>query len=248
MSQARPEVAVLPTPEAACARAADVIAELLAARPDAVLALPAGNTPRLVYADLARRHREGGLSFARATAFTLDEYAGVGPDHPASFRRFLEDELYRHVDLPAARAHAPDARAADLDAACARYERQIAAAGGLDLCLLGIGGNGHIAFNEPGSPFDSQTRVVDLATETRAAAGPAFSGGLAPALAITVGIATILSARRCVLLAHGAGKAQVIARSLGEPASPALPASALQRHPNTTIILDAAAASALRGS
>jgi glucosamine-6-phosphate deaminase len=244
MSQARPEVAVLPTPQAACARVADIIAELVAAKPAAVLALPAGNTPRPVYADLARRHREGGLSFARANAFALDEYAGVAPDHPASFRRFLDEEFYRHVDLPAAHAHAPDALAADLEAACARYEREIAAAGGFDLCVLGIGANGHVAFNEPGSPFDSRTRVVDLASETRAAA--AFGAGLVPARALTIGIATILSARRCVLLAHGAAKAQVIARALAEPASAALPASALQRHANATIILDAAAASALR--
>ena len=244
MSQPRPEVAVLPTSEAACARAADLIAELLAAKPEAVLALPAGTTPRPVYAALVRRHRSGGPSFARATVFTLDEYAGIAPDHPASFRRFLDDELLRHVDLPT--AHAPDAIAADLDAACARYEREITAAGGLDLCLLGIGGNGHIAFNEPGSPFDSRVRVVDLAPETRATAAAAFGGAAVPARALTVGIATILSARRCVLLAHGAGKAPVIARALGEPPSPALPASALQRHANATIILDAAAASALR--
>jgi len=245
MSQPRLEVAVLPTPEAACARAADIVAELLAARPDAVLALPAGNTPRPVYADLARRHRERGLSFARATTFTLDEYAGLTADHPASFRRCLDQELYRHVDLAAGRAHAPDAAAADLEAACARYEAEIAAAGGIDLCLLGIGGNGHIAFNEPGTAFDSRTRVVDLAADTRVAAAGAFAGGPVPARAVTIGIATILSARRCVLLAYGAAKAAVVARALAVPASPAVPASALQLHADATIVLDAAAASRL---
>jgi glucosamine-6-phosphate deaminase len=238
-------VTILPTPEAACARVADIVAALLAAKPDAVLALPAGNTPLPVYAELARRHRERGLSFAQATAFTLDEYAGIGPDHQASFRRALDEALYRHVDLPPARAHAPDAGAADLDAACERYERAIAAAGGLDLCLLGIGGNGHVAFNEPGSPFDSRTRVADLADDTRAAAAGAFGGEPVPARALTIGIATILSARRCVLLAYGAAKAAVIARAIEAPASPALPASALQLHPDATIILDAAAASKL---
>jgi glucosamine-6-phosphate deaminase len=237
-------VTILATPEAACLRAAEMVAKLVAATPAPVLALPAGNTPRPVYAELARRHREQGLSFARATAFALDEYAGIAPDHPASFARFLDDELYRRVEWPRAQVHAPDATAADLDDACDRYDRAIAA-GGLDLCLLGIGANGHVAFNEPGSPFDSRTRVIALADDTRAAAAGAFGGGPAPARALTVGIATILSARRCVLLAYGAAKAAVVARAIQEPPSPALPASALQLHPDATFILDAAAASRL---
>ena len=238
-------VTILPTPEAACTLAADIVAALLAAKPDAVLALPAGNTPRPVYAELARRHREQGLSFARATAFSLDEYAGIGAAHPASFRRFMEDELYRHVDLPRERAHAPDGEAADLRAACESYERAIAAAGGFDLCLLGIGGNGHIAFNEPGAPVDSRTHVVALADDTRRALVASFGGGHVPAQAITIGIATILAARRCVLLAYGDAKAGVIARALQGPAVPGVPASALQLHPDAAVVLDAAAASQL---
>jgi glucosamine-6-phosphate deaminase len=238
-------VVIRSTPAAACETAAEIVADLLAAKPDAVVALPAGNTPRPVYAALVGRHRAAGLSFARATAFTLDEYAGIAADHPASFRRYMDDELYRHVDLPPGRTHAPDATAADLDAECARYERAIAGAGGLDLCLLGIGGNGHIAFNEPGSAFDSRTRVVDLADDSRAAVAASFPGGAVPARALTIGIATILSARRCVLLAYGAGKADVIAGAVQGPPAPALPASALQLHADATVILDAAAASRL---
>jgi glucosamine-6-phosphate deaminase len=238
-------VTILPTPEAACARAAEMVAATLRAKPDAVLALPAGNTPRPVYAELARRRRDEGLSFARATAFTLDEYAGVAGDHPASFRRALRDELYRYVDLADERVHALDGQAADPDAECTRYERAIADAGGLDLCLLGIGGNGHIAFNEPGSASDSRTRVVDLAAETRAAGAAAFGTDVVPSRALTMGIATILSARRCVLLAYGAAKAPIVARAIQEPPSPSLPASALQRHADATFILDAAAASKL---
>ena len=238
-------ITILPTPAAACTCAADIVADLLAAKPDAVLALPAGGTPRPVYADLARRQRAQRLSFARAIAFTLDEYAGVAADDPASFRRYLNDELHRHVDLPRAQAHALDAQAADLDAECARYERAIAAAGGLDLCLLGIGGNGHVAFNEPGSAFDSRTRVVDLAAETRAAAAASFGARPVPAHALTIGVATILSARRCVLLAYGGAKADVVARAIQETPSPALPASALQLHPDATFILDNAAAARL---
>ena len=236
---------VLPTPEAACRRAADIVAELVTAKPDAVLALPAGNTPRPVYADLARRHRAERLSFARATAFSLDEYVGIGPEHAASFRRFMADELYRHVDLPRAGTHAPDGDAADLRAACEHYERTIAAAGGFDLCLLGIGGNGHIAFNEPGTPTDSRTHIVMLADETRRALVASFGAERVPSQAITIGVATILGARRCVLLAYGAAKAGVIARAVGGPATPDLPASALQLHADATIIVDAAAASQL---
>src|SRR5262245_25938848 len=192
-------VVVLPTPEAACLRAADIVAQLLAARAGAVIALPAGNTPRPVYAELVRRHCEQGLSFASATAFTLDEYIGIGSEHPASFHSTMREELCRHIDLAPERAHAPDAAAGDLDGACRRYEAAIAAAGGLDLCVLGIGGNGHIAFNEPGAAFDSRTRVVDLAAETRAASAPAFAAGPVPTQALTIGIATILAARRCLL-------------------------------------------------
>jgi len=238
-------VAILPTPEAACLRAAEIVVEVLTAKPDAVLALPAGNTPRPVYAELVRRYRAAGLSFARATGFSLDEYEGIAGDHPASFRRYLNDELYRHVDLPWERAHTPNVTAADLDVACERYERAIAAAGGLDLCLLGIGGNGHVAFNEPGSPFDSRTRVVELADDTRATSAAAFGAEPVPLRALTIGVATILSARRCVLLAYGAAKAGVVARALQGPATPALPASALQLHPDATVILDAAASSQL---
>jgi glucosamine-6-phosphate deaminase len=239
------DVVVLPTPEAACLRAAEIVAELLAAKPEAVLALPAGNTPRPIYAELVRRHRDQGLSFARATVFSLDEYVGIAEDHPASFRRYMDEALYGHVDLSPECAHAPDAWAADLGGASGRYERAIAGAGGLDLCLLGIGGNGHIAFNEPGSPFDSRTRVVELAGDTRAAAGAAFGDAPVPTHALTIGIATILSARRCVLIAYGAAKADVVARAIEGPPSPALPASALQFRPNATFILDAAAAARL---
>jgi len=237
---------IAPTAEAACARAAELIAALLAARPGAVLALPVGATPRLVYAALRARHRAGELSFARATAFSLDEYVGVTRDDARSFHHTLRDQLYDHIDLPAARAHAPDGAAADVEAAAAGYEQAIADAGGLDLALLGIGGNGHIAFNEPGSPFASRTRVVALAPETRTGAAASFGGVEAvPTHALTMGVATILAARRCVLLAHGAGKAAIVARALEGEIGPHVPASALRLHADATVILDAAAASRL---
>ncbi len=234
--------------EAACVEAAREMVELVAAKPAAVLGLPAGNTPRLVYAALARAHHDGALSFARAQAFNLDEYLGLPPDHPATFRRFMHDSFYRHVDLLPTNAHFPDAGATDRAAACARYEADIAAAGGLDFVLLGIGGNGHIAFNEPGAPFDSRTHVVTLADDTRAALVVSLDGEQVPSEAITMGVGTILSARRCVLLAFGAGKSDAIARALEGPVTPLVPASALRAHASCSFYLDDAAASRLTGS
>jgi glucosamine-6-phosphate deaminase len=242
------ELVVLPSPAEVSEAASRMVVETLAARPDAVLGLAAGNTPRPVYADLVRRHRAGELSFSRALAFTLDEYLGLPPGHPASFRAELARELLARVDLPAAAAHAPDAEAPDRAAACARYEAAIAAAGGFDLILLGIGANGHVAFNEPGAPFDSRTRVVTLTEETRAASRAVFGDAPPPREALTIGIATILEARRVVLIATGAGKAAAIAGAVEGPVTERLPASALRRHPNATVIVDGAAASLLTPS
>ncbi len=217
---------MVPTADAACLRAARIVARLLRAKPDAALALPTGSTPRGIYAELVRQHRDEGLSFARATAFQLDEYVGLPPEHPGSFRRALHEALYRHVDLPPGRAHAPDGQAADLVAACAAYEAAIATAGGLDLALLGLGTDGHVAFNEPTSSFGSRTRLKTLTDETRAAnqagfgalAAPAGFGAQAvPHHALTVGIATILSARRCLLVAFGVAKAAAVAKMVEGP-------------------------------
>lgn len=239
------EIVVLPTPEAACLRAARIVAATIRGKPDAALALPTGATPRAIYAELVRQHRAEGLSFAGVNAFTLDEYVGVSPRHPGSFRRTLEEALYRHVDLPAAQAHAPDGTAADLPDACARYEAQIARAGGLDLALLGLGRDGHIAFNEPTSSLQSRTRIKTLAEETRAANQAAFGHEPVPRHALTMGIATILSARRCVLVALGEAKADAVARMVEGPLAAMVPASALQLHARATVIVDEAAAAHL---
>lgn len=237
---------MLPTAEAACLRAARLVARLLRDKPDAALALPTGGTPRRIYAELVRQHRAEGLSFARAVAFNLDEYVGIPPDHPGSFRRALRDALYRHVDLPPEHARGPDGQAADLPAACARYEAAIASAGGLDLALLGLGTDGHIAFNEPTSSLGSRTRLKTLADETRAANQAAFGAEPVPRHALTVGIATILDARRCVLVAFGAAKAAAAAKMVEGPLTAFVPASALQLHPRATVIVDEAAADGLR--
>ena len=236
------EIVVLGTPEAVCLRAARMVAAQVRAKPDAALALAAGATPRGIYAELVRQHRTEGLSFARVSAFNLDEYVGLSPEHPRSFRRALAEELYRHVDLPAAQTFAPEGTAADLAEACRRYEDQIAAVGGLDLVLLGLGRDGHIAFNEPTSSLGSRTRIKTLTEETRAANQPGFGAEPVPRHALTIGIATILAARRIVLVAFGTAKTEAVARTVEGPLSAMVPASALQLHPRATVIVDEAAA------
>jgi len=239
------EVVILPSPEAVCAAGADAVARLVARKPDAVLGLPTGSTPRPLYAELVRRHRAEGLSFARVTTFNLDEYVGVAPDHPGSFRRYMDEVFFRHVDLPPARAHVPDGRAADVSAACAAYEAAIAAAGGLDLALLGLGEDGHVAFNEPTSSLASRTRIKTLTAASRAANQAAFGADELPRHVITMGIATILAARRCLLVAHGPRKAAAFAAMVEGPVSALVPASALQLHAHATVIADEAAAARL---
>ncbi len=239
------EVIVLASPDLVCQRAARMVARLVRGKPDAVLGLPTGNTPRATYDELGRLHREEGLSFARAGAFGLDEYVGIAPDHPGAFRRTLQETLYRQIDLPLGRIHSPDGQASDLPAACARYEAEIAESGGLDMVVLGLGTDGHIAFNEPTSSFGSRTRIKTLADETRAANQAAFGAEPVPHHAITVGIATILEARRCLLLAFGSAKAAAVAQMVEGPLTALVPASALQLHPHATILVDEAAATGL---
>jgi glucosamine-6-phosphate deaminase len=239
------EVVILPSPEAVCAAGAELTARLVARHPSAVLGLPTGATPRPLYAELVRRHRAEGLSFAAVTTFNLDEYVGVGPDHAGSFRRYMDEALFRHVDLSPSRAHVPDGLAADVRASCAAYEAAIAAAGGLDLVLLGLGGDGHLAFNEPTSSLASRTRIKTLSAASRAANQAAFGPDPIPGHVVTMGIATILEARRCVLLAYGARKASALAATVEGPVSSMVPASALQLHAHATVICDEAAAARL---
>jgi len=239
------KVIVVASPAEVCLRAARIVDRTLRARPETVLGLPTGNTPGALYVELGRLHREAGLSFARASAFALDEYVGLAPDHPGAFRRHLSETLCRQIDLPADRTHFPDGQSTDLPAACARYEAEIAAAGGIDLLLLGLGADGHIAFNEPGSSFESRTRIERLTEGTRAANRGAFGPEAVPRRAITVGIATILEARRCLLLAFGSAKATAVAQMVEGPPTGRVPASALQLHPRATILIDEAAAAGL---
>lgn len=209
------------------------------------LGLATGETMQAVFSELVRRHRENGLSFAGVHAFLLDEYLDLDRHDPCAYRSVAHRVLARHVDMGPDAVHGPNAQADDLDAECARYEREVRDAR-IGLQLLGIGSNGHIAFNEPGSPLDSTTRVVVLSDRTRADNARFFPDTQpVPDRAITQGIATIGAAAELVLLACGRHKADAVARAVEGPVTPDLPASAVQLHANVTVVLDPPAASGL---
>src|SRR3712207_1209777 len=173
--------------------AADVVASKLREEPRGVFMIPTGTTPLGMYRRLVARHEEGDLSFSRATFFNLDEYLGLPQGHPASYHVYMRENFYGRVDVDPEKVHVPDGSAPDPEAECERYEQEIRAAGGVDLCVLGIGRNGHIGFNEPGASFDSRTRVVRLAETTRLVNAADFEGDRAPERAISVGMRTIRS-------------------------------------------------------
>lgn len=228
--------------------AADTVEGLLRTRPDAVLGLATGSSPLAVYDELVRRHVEEGLSFAHARAFTLDEYVGLPLDHPQRYRNVIAHELTDRVDLDPARVSGPDGAADDLPAACAAYERAIVDAGGVDVQILGIGTDGHIAFNEPGSSLASRTRVKTLTAQTRQDNARFFDDDLTavPQHCVTQGIGTILAAGHLVLLATGRAKAEAVHQMVEGPVSALWPASALQLHPHVSVLIDDAAASRLQ--
>lgn len=223
------------------------IEALLHQRPDAVWGLATGSSPRPVYDDVVARHRAGSVSFASARGFQLDEYVGLPAGHPESYRAVIERELASRLDFAPGAVRGPDGNAADLVAACASYEREIEAAGGVDLQLLGIGSDGHIGFNEPVSSLASRTRLKTLTEQTRRDNARFFDDDLdaVPRHVLTQGIGTILGARHLVLLAWGAGKATAVARCVEGPVTAMVPASALQLHPHATVVVDQAAAAEL---
>jgi glucosamine-6-phosphate deaminase len=242
------EVVIVACPDAGGALVGDAIAALVGSRPGAVLGLATGSSPLAVYRDLARRHAAGELSFAAARAFLLDEYVGLAPDHPQSYRAVVADQLERHVDFAPGAIRGPDVAGsgADLAAACAAYEAAIAGAGGVNLQLLGVGTDGHIAFNEPGSSLGSRTRIKTLTDQTRRDNARFFARlEDVPRHVVTQGVGTILDARHLVLLAFGAAKADAVARTVEGPVTAMVPASALQLHRHVTVVVDEPAASRL---
>jgi glucosamine-6-phosphate deaminase len=216
-------------------RAAGILLSAVRRDPRIVLGLPTGRTPVGMYervlAECARQYR----CFREVTTFNLDEYAGISGDHPGSYCAFMKRHLFEHVDLDPRRTHIPRGDAADLAAECARYEDEIRAAGGLGVTFLGLGANGHIAFNEPGTPFDSRTHVVNLSPSTRCANAKSFAGRV-PKQAITMGIGTILDSAAIVLLAAGDNKHAAIERLRSRDIGVEFPASALWLHENVTVL------------
>ncbi|WP_159792203.1 glucosamine-6-phosphate deaminase [Puerhibacterium puerhi] len=241
------EVIIAPAAELAVL-AADAIEALLRRKPDAVLGLATGSSPLAVYDELARRHEQAGLSFARARGFMLDEYVGLPAEHPERYRNVIAREVASRVGWPAAQVQGPDGLAEDLEAACAAYERSIAEAGGVDLQLLGVGTDGHVAFNEPGSSLASRTRIKTLTRQTREDNARFFDGDVeqVPRHCLTQGLGTIMEARHLVLLATGRGKAEAVHRVVEGAVSAMWPGSVLQLHPHVTVLVDDAAASRLQ--
>jgi glucosamine-6-phosphate deaminase len=222
----------------------------LAANPAIVLGLPTGRTPIHMYRELVKLHARAGADFSRATTFNLDEFLGVAPSHPGSYRSFMETHLFSHVNLLPGHIHFLNGATADPDGECDRYEAEIEAAGGIDLQILGVGTNGHIGFNEPARALEPRTHRVTLKPSTRRSNASLFGGDseAVPREALSMGMATIMRSRAVVLLATGKSKASCIAKVAHGPITTRLPASCLQLHPNVELMLDAAAASRLEGA
>ncbi|MET8429335.1 glucosamine-6-phosphate deaminase [Nocardia sp. NPDC004860] len=214
------------------------------------IGLATGSSPLGAYRELIRQYREEGLSFAGVQAFLLDEYIGLPPGHPQSYRQFIRDEFTSHVDFADTDVHSPDGNAADIPAAAAAYERAIAENGPIAVQILGIGANGHIGFNEPGSSLRSRTRVKTLTPTTREDNARFFDDDLAqvPTHVLTQGLGTIGDAGHLLMIATGAGKAEAVAAAVEGPLSAFCPASILQMHPHVTVIVDPDAAARLKAA
>ena len=240
------EVISLPTAAEASEVAARLVARQVREKPSSVLGLATGSTPCKLYQLLARMHREDGLDFSKATTFNLDEYVNLDPTHPASYHQFMEENFFSHVNVRRESVHIPDGMVADVPAHCAYYERAIRKAGGIDLQILGLGSDGHLGFNEPGSSLASRTRIKTLTERTRSDNARFFTGAQeVPHHVITMGLGTIMESRMCLLLAFGKAKAEAVAASVEGPVTASVPGSLLQFHPQAKVLLDAESASSL---
>ncbi|MBA2174209.1 glucosamine-6-phosphate deaminase [Halobacillus locisalis] len=220
-------------------RACSIISRHIQSNPTSVLGLATGSTPLGTYKELINEYEQGRVDFQKVRTLNLDEYAGLGPDHPQSYRVFMQDHLFKYVNIDQANTYIPDGKANHLENECVRYEQIIENMGPPDLQLLGIGENGHIGFNEPGSSFSSETHIVELASSTREANARFFSSiEKVPNYAITMGIRSILKSKKIVLLASGERKAAAIERLLSGDVNEEFPASALNHHDDVTLIVD----------
>lgn len=243
------EVIIQPDAMAAAKLVAKLMAKELRRNPRLLLGLAAGRTMETVYAFLVSMHQKEGLDFSRCRTFNLDEYVGLPPEDTHSFRYYMNFHLFHHVNIKIYNTHLPNGMAKDLVAECERYEKAIAKAGGIDFQLLGIGQDGHIGFNEPLSALLSRTRQKALTPATIAQNSPLFGDpALMPRRTLTMGVGTILESKRCVLLASGEKKAEIIAKAIEGPITAMISASALQLHPHCTIVVDETAASKLQGT
>ena len=242
------EVVILDEPERLAHVAADAVAAVLANTPGATLGLATGSSPLAVYDELAARCSRGELSFASAGGFTLDEYVGLSAAHPERYRTVIDRDFVSRVNFAPGAVAGPDGLASDIPAACAAYERSIADAGGVDLQILGIGSDGHIAFNEPGSSFASRTRIKTLTRQTRVDNARFFGGDVdaVPTHCLTQGLGTIMQARHVILLATGQGKAEAVHQLVEGAVSALWPGTILQHHPHVTVLLDPSAGSRLQ--
>lgn len=240
-------LSVYPSEKAAAAALARQIAARVQAKRDLVLGLPTGRTPIPLYRQIIALFQAGEVDLSQATTFNLDEFVGVGPEDPGSYHHFMQEHLFAHVNIHPARTHVLNGAAENPEAECARYERAILDAGGIDVQLLGIGTNGHIGFNEPAPGLHARTHKVALHESSRRANLALFGNDPAyvPREALSVGMATILNAREIVLLATGRSKARCIERVVNGSVTTRLPASFLQLHPRVELVLDEGAAAGL---
>jgi glucosamine-6-phosphate deaminase len=241
------EIIIKPNPSEAQQEAAKILRRQIQRKPDSVLGLATGSTPIPVYEALVKMHERGELDFSRIVTFNLDEYVGLAPDHPCSYREFMRLHLFGRVNLAPQNIHFPNGLAKDIPAHCAEYEAAIPHAGGIDLQLLGIGRDGHIGFNEPSSSLASRTRIKTLTPQTVKDNAKCFgSPDKVPRHVITMGVGTIMDARHCLLLATGDAKAEVVSRMAEGAVTADVPASILQMHPACTLVVDEAAAARLK--
>jgi len=241
------EVIIQSTPEQSSRLAASYVAKTIRLKPRAVLGLATGDTPAMLYAELARKHKDEGLDFDQVVTFNLDEYIGLSPEHPCSYHYFMNQKLFNHINVKRHSIHVPNGLADNVPAECLRYESDIVESGGIDLQILGIGGDGHIGFNEPTSSFGSRTRNKTLTMQTRKDNARFFDSiDEVPTECITMGIGTILESRLILFLAFGERKADIVAQAIEGPLTSMVPASVLQLHPDVKIFLDEASASKLK--
>jgi glucosamine-6-phosphate deaminase len=226
--------------------AAEIVVEVLNAKPNAVLGMATGSTPLGLYQELVRLHKEEQLDFSHVTTFNLDEYVGLAPNHPQSYHYFMHENFFKHVNVPPHNVNIPSGSTSNYPAFCEWYEQRIAECGGIDLQILGIGSDGHIAFNEPTSSMSSRTRLKTLSKQTIDDNARFFENREdVPIYAITMGVGTILDARKLILVASGKAKAKAIAQAVEGPITSMVTASALQLHRDAKVIIDEEAASEL---